>query len=171
MQAISAPWWMASRLMCRMHLLPWGDPPTGLPSARSAAPTPASSRARTPEIQLAYASSTWLQCRLRRRWCCRSGSRPAARRSGDGWASQHADDDVREPPRDGCERLGLRLRIGEVDAAVGVHGPAVRHRCAEVLLVGQALEAGAELVRPVVVELIDQLGGEAVGGDGTASSI
>ncbi len=73
---------------------------------------------------------------------------------------QHADDQVRHPPRDRRERLGLRWRVGEVDAAVGMDGPAVRHRLPEVLVVGQALQTWPQLRPPVEVELVDQFVGD-----------
>ena len=40
--------------------------------------------------------------------------------------------------------------------------PAVRHRLPEVLVVGEAVEPRAQLVRPVVVELVGELGDQAV---------
>ena len=44
-------------------------------------------------------------------------------------------------------------------AAVGMHGPAVRHRRPEVLVVGQAVEPGPQLVGPVEFELVGELAG------------
>ena len=52
---------------------------------------------------------------------------------------------------------GCGAGIGEVDRAVGVDGPAVRHRLPEVLVVGQAVQAWPQLVRPVEVELVGEL--------------
>ena len=42
---------------------------------------------------------------------------------------------------------GLGRRVGEVDGAVGVHGPAVGYRFPEVLVVGQAVQARPQSVR------------------------
>ena len=83
--------------------------------------------------------------------------------------AEHADDDVREPPRDRRHGRGLGRGVGQVDrqlAAAALHlgaalAPAVdvpgaRGRLPEVLLVGEPLEAGAQLVLPVPVRLVDE---------------
>ena len=72
---------------------------------------------------------------------------------------EDADDHVRQPPGDGGQRGGRGLGVDEVDAAVGMHGPAVGDRLPEVLVIGQAVEAGPQLMRPVEVQLV----GEEVG--------
>ena len=96
---------------------------------------------------------------------------------------EHADDHVGHPPRDGGERLGLRRRVREVDPAVpiprslrscppdGMHGPAVRHRLEEVLLVGEALQSWTQCPSPVEVELFGQLGGQSLGHEPSVASI
>jgi hypothetical protein len=76
---------------------------------------------------------------------------------------EDADDDVREPPRDGRERLRRRRRVREVDAAVGMHRPAAGDRLPEVLVVGESVEARPQLLLPVEVELVDEVSGEVRG--------
>ena len=73
---------------------------------------------------------------------------------------QHADDDMGESPRDRGERRGLRLRVDEVDRPVAVDRPAVGHRFPEVLVVGQACQAGPQLVGPMPFELLGEVVGE-----------
>jgi hypothetical protein len=73
---------------------------------------------------------------------------------------KHADDDVREAPRDRGERCRFGRRVVEVDRAVGMHGPAVRHRFPEVLVVGQPVESRPQLVGPVKFQLLGELFGD-----------
>ena len=69
---------------------------------------------------------------------------------------EYPDDDVGQPPGDRRERLGPGRRRGEVDGAVRLNGPAAGHRFPEVLAVGEAVEARAQLVLPVPVELVGE---------------
>ena len=149
MQAISAPWWMTSRLMCRISSdIAW--------SAHGPSLGPMG-RVSVLRIEVAYPSDPVRVCvvELLQRRLGVGGVVPGlvvGRRAAEVEVvahCEHADDHVGEPPRDGRERLGLRRRVGEVDRAVGMNRPAVRHRLPEVLLIGQAVQPRAQLVRPV----------------------
>src|SRR5262249_52047635 len=82
---------------------------------------------------------------------------------------EHADDDVAESPGDRGEGRGDRWGEGVVDrevagtdlhgrcrAAARAHAPGVRHRRPEVLVVGEAVEAGSQLMVPVELPLLAQ---------------
>ena len=86
-----------------------------------------------------------------------------------GWPEQA--DEVREPPGDCGDRLALVRWLGVVHGelapaerdrrgalAAAAEGPAATGRLPEVLIIGQAVQPGPELVLPVPFELIDELG-------------
>jgi len=91
--------------------------------------------------------------------------------------AEDADDDVREPPGDRRDGCGDGLGVGEVDGertaaaldlgralSARVDVPRAGSRLPEVLLVGQSLETGAQLVGPVPGGLVDEGRGPVDGG-------
>src|SRR5262245_31375892 len=138
--------------------------PSAEPHGRA---SPASSRPLTPASHAAYASSScWSAGR-------RAGvveglvvDRRPAEVVGDPGA-EHADDDVREPPRDRGDRRRAGLGMGEVDNEVAAaerdrgsslspwtDAPGIGHRLPEVFGVGESLKPRAKLPAPVPVQLL-----------------
>ncbi|SHU06282.1 Uncharacterised protein [Mycobacteroides abscessus subsp. abscessus] len=85
---------------------------------------------------------------------------------------EHADDDVAEPPADRRDRRGFGRRSGEFDhivartalqwrgrGATRPQAPTAAHRFPEILIIGQTIEPGPQLRRPVPVDLVDDLCG------------